>query len=76
MSIDRRVILLSLVLVGWLTAETPARRETRAKKPPEQVKQQAARALGNLPLIFEPNVGQTDPQVRFLTRAAGARIDR
>jgi uncharacterized protein (TIGR03437 family) len=29
------------------------------------------RGYGNLPLAFEPNLGQADPQVRFLTRAAG-----
>jgi len=27
--------------------------------------------FGQLPLIFEPNVGQTDPHVQFLARAAG-----
>lgn len=27
--------------------------------------------LGGLPLIFEPNLGQTDPRVRFVTRASG-----
>ncbi len=26
---------------------------------------------GNLPLIFEPNVGQTDPQAKFICRGAG-----
>jgi uncharacterized protein (TIGR03437 family) len=30
-----------------------------------------SRAYGNLPLAFEPNVGQTDPQVRFLARGGG-----
>jgi hypothetical protein len=28
-------------------------------------------AYGQLPLSFEPNVGQTDPSVKFLSRAAG-----
>ena len=28
-------------------------------------------ALGQLPLRFEPNLGQTDPRVRFLARGAG-----
>jgi hypothetical protein len=31
----------------------------------------AADKADPLPLVFEPNLGQTDPQVRFLTRAAG-----
>jgi hypothetical protein len=30
-----------------------------------------SRDYGNLPLAFEPNVGQTDPQVRFLARGGG-----
>src|SRR5215471_4074165 len=70
MSIDRKLISLSLVFVSWLAAETPTR-PPRSAKPLELVKQQALRALGGLPLVFEPNLGQTDPQVRFLTRAAG-----
>src|SRR5580658_4197227 len=31
----------------------------------------AGSPAGNLPLSFEPNQGQTDPQVRFLARAPG-----
>jgi hypothetical protein len=30
--------------------------------------------LGQLPLIFEPNQGQADPQVRFLAQGAGYRL--
>jgi Domain of unknown function DUF11/Beta-propeller repeat len=30
--------------------------------------------LGQLPLIFEPNLGQTDPQVKFLARGAGYNL--
>src|ERR1700716_3986310 len=29
-------------------------------------------AFGNLPLSFEPNVGQIDPAARFIARASGA----
>jgi adhesin/invasin len=72
MSIDRTLISLGLILTSWLRAENPPTRPTdRSAKPLELVKQQAVRALGVLPLVFEPNRGQTDPQVRFLTRAAG-----
>ena len=31
-------------------------------------------ATGDLPVAFEPNVGQTDPQVRFLARTPGAIV--
>ena|SRR5215831_15768991 len=66
MSIDRRLITLSLILTSWLGAENPTRpTETRSAKPRELVTQQAVQALGS------PNRSQTDPQVHFLTRATG-----
>ena len=34
-------------------------------------KSQARAILGQLPLIFEPNQGQADPQVKFLAHGAG-----
>jgi uncharacterized protein (TIGR03437 family) len=37
----------------------------------DRAKRTAAEKLAGLPLTFEPNLGQTDPQVRFLTRASG-----
>jgi hypothetical protein len=70
MSIDRRLISLSLILASWLAAETPTR-PAKSAKPPELVKKEATQAFGWRPLLFEPNLDQTDPQVRFLTRAAG-----
>jgi hypothetical protein len=33
--------------------------------------QQVLAAYGNLPLMFEPNQGQSDPSVRFLARGSG-----
>lgn len=41
---------------------------------PESLPEQQAQAAGQfaaLPLRFEPNVGQSDPQVQFLARASG-----
>ena len=40
----------------------------------QMVKQQTAEEMKGLPLAFEPNRGQTDPQVRFLTRASGMTV--
>ena len=37
----------------------------------EASKQQNLTAYGNLPLSFEANQGQTDPQVKFLSRGSG-----
>jgi len=31
----------------------------------------ALAAYDHLPLMFEPNLGQTDPQVKFMTRGNG-----
>jgi hypothetical protein len=38
------------------------------------VQGRVARALGNLPLSFEPNTGQADPAVRFLSRTRGSTL--
>lgn len=38
---------------------------------PTHSKPDAREILGQLPLIFEPNLGQTDPQVKFLARGEG-----
>ena len=40
-----------------------------AGSPPASTHRAASRV--SLPLFFEPNQGQTDPQVRFLARSAG-----
>jgi len=38
---------------------------------PESAKHQVTASYGNLPLSFEANQGQTDPQVKFLSRGRG-----
>jgi hypothetical protein len=35
---------------------------------PQLSKTQVTERIGALQLVFEPNLGQADPQVRFLTR--------
>ncbi len=40
-------------------------------KPDAQTQTRVAEAYGNLPLLFEPNQGQTDTQVKFLARGGG-----
>src|SRR2546426_1609134 len=39
--------------------------------PPSEIRARAVTAYGHLPLHFEANQGQTDPQVRFLARGIG-----
>ncbi len=42
-----------------------------ALRPPSHAKPDARAVLGQLPLIFEPNHGQADPGVKFMSRGAG-----
>src|ERR1039458_3590789 len=63
-----------LGLAGWgaapLSPLNNGSRKTPARPAPSQPLHQAAN-YGNLPLAFEPNRGQTDPQVKFLARGKG-----
>jgi hypothetical protein len=40
-------------------------------KPAQTKSSPALTSYGHLPLMFEPNLGQTDPQVRFIARGSG-----
>src|SRR3989449_673084 len=61
------ILLLALALVSC--APAPATRTSTAI--PQATKQQVLVAYGKLPLSFEANQGQTDPQVKFLSRGSG-----
>src|SRR2546428_9634271 len=61
------ILLLALALVSC--APAPATRTST--EIPQATKQQVLVAYGKLPLIFEVNQGQTDPQVKFLSRGSG-----
>ncbi len=80
-----RAVLLTLIVVAALVAlmqldpvpvgsqktvaEQPARHAS--VEIPEATKQQVVVAYGKLPLSFEPNQGQTDSRVKFLSRGSG-----
>lgn len=70
------LFLLILVFFGFGPAENLASKRSSAKKHPagpgSPVDQRAN--YGKLPLAFEPNVGQTDPQVQFLARGSGYNL--
>jgi hypothetical protein len=57
-------------IASFLFAGTPAK-ETSSALPSAGERSRIETAYGKLPLIFEPNVGQTDASVRFLARQAG-----
>src|SRR5438093_3134001 len=66
------LLLLSLPTVGW-----PLVPSATATGPAEQYashRQAASEAYGKVPLYFEANQGQTDPQVRFLARGGGQTL--
>src|SRR3989475_595706 len=62
-------MILLLVLAVASCAPAPATRTSTTI--PQATKQQVLVAYGKLPLIFEANQGQTDPQVKFLSRGSG-----
>ena len=68
---------LAAATFAVLALHSPAGMDTRQRpRPADTPLNQSARAnisgdYGKLPLAFEPNVGQTDGQVRFLARGGG-----
>lgn len=69
------VLAMVLVLVGTVAWVAVANRAGGGSGAPigldERTEAQLLEAFGKLPLRFEPNVGQTDPQVDFLARGHG-----
>ena len=82
MGMPKSVFTAALVYVALLGAEPMRERlvasgrpidpaTPRPAAPPAPHAARIASTLDQLPLAFEPNVGQTDPRVRFLARCAG-----
>ena len=74
-------IVLVLVLLGILTAkvssrrsDTPEKRSTKQGRLVHTSQPRLAQNYGKLPLSFELNKGQTDSQVKFLSRGGGYTI--
>src|SRR5438445_932371 len=61
------VLLLALALASC----APASATHPSTESPQATKPQVLAAYGKLPLSFEANQGQTDPQVKFLSRGSG-----
>ena len=58
-------------LLAWQGAAIPPLTEQTSGDIPEVTKQEVVATYGKLPLSFELNQGQTDPQVKFLSRGGG-----
>lgn len=65
--------MLLLALTAALVAVNPARAAGREIAAP-QASPALAAGYGRLPLQFEPNVGQTDKRVKFITHSNGATL--
>ena len=63
--------LVAIVLVGMDFSPILARKPYSAAKIPGAGEPQVVEAYGKLPLSFEANQGQTDGQVKFLSRGSG-----
>ena len=60
-----------LLLLSLITTFVAAQALAQQIKPDETKRIQLSQAYGKLPLSFEANQGQTDPQVKFLSRGNG-----
>src|SRR5438132_7693991 len=60
-----------LLLLSLITTFVAAQALAQQIKPDEAKRIQLNQAYGKLPLSFEANQGQTDPQVKFLSRGNG-----
>ncbi len=58
-----------ILLAGFVLLQTHGK--TVAATSPAATQQRALAAYSNLPLAFEPNQGQTDPQVKYMARGNG-----
>src|SRR5579871_3969521 len=67
------VLLLALCLPAWAAPPTP-NAGTHAASLTASGQKQVQAAYGRLPLAFEPNRGQADPNVRFLAHGPGYNL--
>src|SRR5947209_6649506 len=63
------ILLLALAQASCAPAPVPAMHTS--SELPQTAKTQVLAAYGKLPLSFEANQGQTEPQVKFLSRGSG-----
>jgi hypothetical protein len=70
------VLVLMFAAIARVTAAPPpAKTGTGAAQPAAKASTAAAQQkMAKLPLVFEPNVGQTDSQVKFLARSMGYSV--
>src|SRR5215471_3748856 len=67
------VLVAGLFIAGWnrhRKLETTVASAVNSQLASMESQSRAAAIFGNLPLSFEPNRGQTDPEVKFLSRSS------
>src|SRR5258708_6585639 len=74
MKITTRILVACLpgIVTGALFAASTG--ERTAGKPDAAALSKVKTSLGKLPLSFEPNHGQTDPRVQFVSRGPGYTV--
>jgi len=74
MKITTKILVACLpgIVTGALIAASTGDRAV--SKPNEAAMSKVKASLGKLPLSFEPNRGQTDPRVQFLSRGPGYSV--
>ncbi len=65
------LVLLAVLGLAFVHGKSVLAGKTPGTIRPGTAQQTALTAYGNLPLAFEPNQGQTDPQVKYLARGNG-----
>src|SRR5690242_5549588 len=74
MKITTKILVACLpgIVTGALFAASTG--ERAVSKPNEAAMSKVKSSLAKLPLSFEPNRGQTDPRVQFLSRGPGYTV--
>jgi len=67
----RATRLFAVFVAGCLTISAQPGSPSAASAPNRKTQQQWLDSFAQLPMSFEPNRGQTDPQVEFLSRGSG-----
>lgn len=67
------LLLATAIALGRWPVIAPTSVPVAGVMPDHQAQVQMSEVYGKLPLSFEPNQGQTDAQVRFLSRGLATR---
>ena len=67
-------VTMLFILIAWAGQAQERQTPIAPPPPPSLQRGQTGSNYGNTPLMFEANQGQTDPQVKFLSRGSGYSV--